>query len=481
MNAILRISAMTMALVAALVAPQAARAVSPPCDSTIYGMDSTGAIWKFTPPAPAATRVAGLTVAYGTIARGVYSGNLYDVAGSTLYSYDLGTNARTTVGTFSNTSFLIASGFSQNGLGYVMSTTEAFVFPDASSSSPTRLGTPVVSSGPAITSFNGGDLAVDVTGTGWIILSNANNYSYLYNVLFGPASTVLNPIAQITLSGAPYTVADLYSLAFGSDGTLYATSAGSGHLYAVDQVAGALTDLGAQGAALVDLASCPFGATQFQKTAPVQTAPGELMAYVISVSNSSPTATATYAFADPIASGATVTGVVCSPAGNCSGITPAQTVKANLSIPPASAMTVTIYAKNVSISANRVVNRATLTKPDGTIFNVSAYTQAAPSDVVKTVTNGTTTGTNVPAKPGDTLTYTVSYTNLTNATLSNYAMVDTIPANLTYVAGSAKCVTVPAGAACGTPALSGTTLTWPLTGSFVNGQKLVVQFQAKVN
>jgi fimbrial isopeptide formation D2 family protein/uncharacterized repeat protein (TIGR01451 family) len=474
-----------------LCVPAAALATSPPCNNTIYGMDASGNIWQFTPPAPAATRVAGLTIAFGTIARGVYSGNLYDISGSTLYSYDLGTNARTTVGTFSNTSFLIASGFSQNGLGYVMSTTEAFVFPDASSSSPTRLGAPVVSSGPALTSFNGGDLAVDISGTGWIILSNASNYSYLYNVVFGPTSTVLTPVAEITLGGAPYTTADLYSLAFGADGTLYATSAGAGHLYSVNQVSGALTDLGAQGAALEDLASCPFGASTFIKTAPVQTAPGELLAYVITVTNSSTTAAATYAFSDPITAGLAVTAAVCSPAADCSSINPAQTVTATITVPPSTAttlssMTVTIYARNSTISSGTFTNRATLTNSSGTAFTVAASTQAAVNDVVKTITNTTTgqTGSSVTSKPGDTLTYAITYSNLTNTAIASYAISDVMPANVTYVAGSAKCLTVPTGTTCTPPAgpfTPGSTLTWSLTGSFANGQKVVVQFQAKVN
>ena len=76
---------------------------------------------------------------------------------------------------------------------------------------------------------------------------------------------------------------------------------------------------------------------------------------------------------------------------------------------------------------------------------------------MRNVTSGEASGLTADiGKPGDTLEYTLSFTNNTSTALSNFAINDTTPANTTFVS-----------ATCGTPlpaAITACNLTSPAVG-----------------
>jgi uncharacterized repeat protein (TIGR01451 family) len=476
-----------------------ASATSPPCDGTIYALDSGSAVHKFTPPSYNPAPTIGLTVPYGTIARGTLSGNLFDVAGATVYAYDLGTLSQISTTALGSSSFIIAAGFGPNGIGYAISTTEAFQITETVSPftvTVKRLPAPTTASPPALTTFNGGDLAVDAQGNGWIILSNHANNSYLYRISFTGTATTLLQVAQVTLNGNPYTTADLYSLAFGVDGTLYASSNDTQHLYAIDTSSAALTDLGSQGSTLVDFASCPFGSILVSKTGPISTAPGEYMNYIISVTNTTANPIAGVSIADTLPTGATPIRATCA---LCSSVSVSgQNVAATVTLPAMTSASINVYARD-SASSGTLRNTVFITNGPDT-FSTFATSTAKANILTKTITNERTgvTGTSVPANPGDTLLYTLSYQNLTNGTIvgtagNPFTIVDSIPANTTYVASSAVCTTLPtangSSLSCTPPSapVAGK-LTWNAIGTFAPaatagqaGTTLVVTFKVTVN
>ncbi len=473
-----------------------ARAVAG-CDSKIYGVDAGGALYSFTPPSYTAVRAPGNpTLTFGTIARGVYSGKIYVVAGtnsnSALYAYDPVANTQTQVGTFSNTAFLYASGFGINGVAYAISGTETFSYTDAPTPVITKLGAPQTTSGPAMSAFTGGDLAVDLSNNGWVVLSNnASQLSYLYKVTFG-TPTLLTPVAQVSLGGTPYTEADLYSLAFGADGTLYTTSWDNGTLFSINQSTGALTSLGAQ-QKMEDFASCPFAPQPYlSKSGPTQTAAGELISYSIVASNS-PSANVTansLALSDPVPAGITIVSVACTVTGGatCSGAGfTGQTVSATVgTLPPGGSATLTVNGRNTGLALGTTVNTATMTSQSGSPFSASATTLVVANTIVKTVadiTQGTAaTATSDAGNPGDTLEYVLTYTNMTNAPLKALNLTDTIPTNTSYVAASAACVTVPSGLTCTPSGPASGILTWALSGgTLAPGATVTVKFRVKIN
>jgi uncharacterized repeat protein (TIGR01451 family) len=468
------------------------------CDSAVWGVTSNGDAYTFTPPGAAATRAANAPVfPFGTIARGIYSGYIYIVGGTgnndALTAYNPATNTQTRVGTFPNTTFLYASGFGPDGLGYVMSSSEAFSFTDAPAPIITRLGAPATTSGPAITAFNSGDLAVDQSNTGWVVLSNnATGLSYLYQVVFSGAATQLTRAAQITLNGNPYTTADLYSLAFSTAGNLYASSGNTGTLYQINETSGALTSVGAQGFDLIDFGSCPANVfTTVAKAGPSKTATGEMVLYAITATHSAAARTAApvLTLTDPVPAGITILSETCTVTNGAVCGTPSvsgQTVSATVSsLPPGSTATLTIHGKDASLAIGTTTNTASLASPFGVFAQASASTTVIANTLGKTVadiTQGTAPGTTLTAVPGDVLEYVLTYTNYTGTALSNLQIADTVPANNTYVAGSATCVTVPAGATCTAAGPISGVLTWTFTGTAIaNGATLSVKFRATVN
>jgi len=467
------------------------------CNATIYGVDGTGDLYSFLPPSPTASAVTGAPVLpSGTIARGVYTGKIYVIGGtnsnSGLYVYDLVANTLTAVGTFPNTAFLYASGFSINGLGYALSSSETFSFTDEPTPVISRLGPPQTTSGPPVGAFNAGDLAVDISNNGWTVLSNsASGLSYLYRVTFGNP-TLLQPVAQITLGGTAYTPGDLYSAAFGADGTLYTSAGNSGTLFSINLTTGALTSLGNQGSELVDFGSCPFAPQPFvNKSGPTRSAAGELMYFAVTASNS-PSATVgatNLTLSDPVPAGITILRATCLGSGGATCTTATisgQTVSTTIgSLPINSSVVLGIYGRDATLAIGTTTNTAILASSSGTPFTASATTQVVANTVTKTVAN-ITQGTSATSadfgRPGDVLEYALSYTNSTNLSLSGFTLQDTIPANTTYVAGSAACTAVPTGLTCTPAGPTAGALSWTLSGgSLAPGKTVTVLFHATIN
>ncbi len=468
------------------------------CGPAIYGVDTNGKLYTFTPPSATATLVASPGQGSGTISRGSFSGNVYLVAptaaNSPLYLYNTSTSATTQAGTFPNTAFVYASGFNQAGVGYALSSTQSFSFTDANPSTITPLPAPATTSGPALSAFNSGDLAFDQANNGWTILSNnKTGISYLYRVTFSTGSTSLSPVGQITLGGKPYTTADLYSVAFGADGTMYAAAGSSGTLYAINTATGALTSDGSQGVALDDLASCPFvPQPSLVKNGPSQVAAGELVNYTIVASNAAAATDAVYGLTlqDPLPTGISILTATCSGTAGVLCATPAvsgQTVSTTVNtIPAAGSATLKIFGRDAGLSVGTTTNTAQLTAANSATLSASASVAVIANSVTKTVANVTQntapTQSSDQALPGNTLEYVLSYTNNTNAALGGFRLSDTIPPNTTYVVSSAACVATPSGLTCSASGPTSGVLAWAYAGgALAPGQSVSVKFRVTVN
>ncbi len=171
----------------------------------------------------------------------------------------------------------------------------------------------------------------------------------------------------------------------------------------------------------------------------------------------------------PANCGATVTG---TPGGSSFTLT-------NFTLAPA-AKCVTYVA--VTTSTPTQFGTFTNTIPAGAVATSSGLTNLQPTSasitvaavslslakVVRNVTQGGSNGTSGTGLPGDTLLYTITYTNTSPFAEQNIAIKDTVPANTTFV--SAACGTLGAGLTGCTP--SGPTagvVTWTLTGALNPG------------
>jgi uncharacterized repeat protein (TIGR01451 family) len=470
------------------------------CDATIYGADLGGNLYSFTPPNAAATSVAGAPHYFFTISRGPYTGNVYNVSSgvpATLSSFNPVNLASASVGTLGNSSVLFSTGFNSDGIGYVMSTTEVWSYTDAPTPVIAYVGVPQTSSGPSIGSFSGGDIAIDGNNQGWVVETSSSNYSYLYTITWGNP-TVLTPVAQITLGGSNYAGGDLYSIAFGKDGNLYAAAYNSAQLYAINQTTAAMTLIGGQGVQLADFASCPFlPSVSIGKTGPTQSSAGELMAYDIQVANSASSFVSAMGIplSDTVPAGITVLRATCSTTGTASCAVPAigtatgsgTPVSTTASIPAGGSATLLIVGRNASVPLGTSANTAQTTV-NGNVLTATSSTTILASDVVKTVQNITqgtaATTTAGQGNPGDVLEFTLTYQNDTNYPVTGFALSDNLPANTTYVASSAACVSVPAGLTCtpSGPAGAQNTISWSTSGAaLAPNATVVVKFRAKIN
>jgi uncharacterized repeat protein (TIGR01451 family) len=310
--------------------------------------------------------------------------------------------------------------------------------------------------------------------------------------------TVLTEVAQVTLGGSNYTTGDLYSLAFGKDGNLYAAAYNSAQLYTISQTTAAMTLIGSQGPALADFASCPFlPSVSIVKTGPSRSSAGELMAYTISVANSpsSFVSASGIPLSDTVPPGITVLRATCAVAGSATCAAPVigaatgsgTPVTATASVPAGSSAVLTILGRNATLPIGTTANTAQ-TVVNGNTLTASTSATILASDVVKTVQNITqgtaATITSNNGNPGDILEFSLTYQNGTNYSLTSFALSDNLPANTSYVAGSAACVTVPAGLTCAPSGPAGplNTFTWAISGgSLAPNGTVTVKFRAKIN
>jgi uncharacterized repeat protein (TIGR01451 family) len=232
------------------------------------------------------------------------------------------------------------------------------------------------------------------------------------------------------------------------------------------------------------------------KTGTAQASPGGLIAYSIVVANSGPLGANATVFKDIVPTGITIVGTpkcaVTTGSAACGTVSVSgQTVSSTITTLP-SGSSVTFTVEGSSSASASYTNTATITPPSGVTdpnpTSSSATTVVAASNgVIKTVANvtqGGTPSTQNTANPGDTLQYTLTYTNQTGIALQNFAMQDATPANTTFV--SASCVTpLPSGITACTvtsPSVGGTgNVSWTYSGALANGgvASFVLRVQVK--
>ncbi|MEI8307796.1 MAG: DUF11 domain-containing protein, partial [Chloroflexales bacterium] len=218
-------------------------------------------------------------------------------------------------------------------------------------------------------------------------------------------------------------------------------------------------------------------------------APGDLLTYTINYTNTSdvsanpgsanhvvikdtiPTNTTYVSCSIPVADG------TCSQAGGVVTYTLSHHV-----VPGASgSVQVTVQVKPTVIGGESVVNNLTLDYNDG-LGNPYPQKVASDTDTVQLIPvlptmivakdDGVTLTT-----PGDSLTYTITYTNTSVSPAANVVLRDTIPTNTTY----AGCTVVtPATGTCASDPVTGV-VTFNLNGSVASGASGQVQVQVQVN
>lgn len=228
-----------------------------------------------------------------------------------------------------------------------------------------------------------------------------------------------------------------------------------------------------------------------QKVGPTQIGAGETVQYRITIANASGGSAVANGlnFVDPVPSGIALvsatcvasTGVTCS-APSISG----QTVRATIDGLAAGGLaTISIVGRNGALPLGTTTNTAGVSSSQIPTINAASSVVVVANSATKTVANITQSsaaGATGVAVPGDTLEYTISYTNGTNAGLAGFAFTDVVPANTTYVAGSAACVTTPAALSCTASGPVASVLTWTYGGgSVMPGDVLTVKFRVTVN
>ena len=114
-----------------------------------------------------------------------------------------------------------------------------------------------------------------------------------------------------------------------------------------------------------------------------------------------------------------------------------------LAVGQSAAVTVTASVVDLAAStrANGLLNTAYVSAPGITPSPASALVDVDYPKLdkrVRNVTQGTAASTNNEGKSGDVLEYCFAINNFGSSTLNSYTLRDTIPANTTYVPGSAS-------------------------------------------
>jgi uncharacterized repeat protein (TIGR01451 family) len=133
---------------------------------------------------------------------------------------------------------------------------------------------------------------------------------------------------------------------------------------------------------------------------------------------------------------------------------------------------VTVTAQFTYTNASPALS-ATYTRSDATTVSNAANSGLR---LAKTVDKST-------AKSGDTLLYTIAYSNVSSGTVSNIVIADSTPSYTTFV--SAACGTLPTGitaCAVSTQPSSGSTgaIKWTLTGSLASSASGQVTFSVRI-
>ncbi len=342
-----------------------------------------------------------------------------------------------------------------------------------------------------------GDIAVVPTA-----VNNETLYVVATHSLYTINASTGNVTGPVTVSGP---TGSLTGLAYIPNGDLVACEqVGSGSAWTLWEYTTAGASVGSKtgistGSDVVnDLASVPatFSVT---KTGTTLAGPGDSMFYRVAMKNTGYFTYPTGSIDDPVPANvviSTTTLPACAVTGGTGTCTitstgGAQTVIATVANLSAGATATLTVVGTPSASSGTAVNTAKASVPyDPTQYGgetltsssvTTTFTAAALAKQVANITQSLGPGTSVNANPGDTLEYTLTFTNRRAFPIQSFALSDTIPANDTYVAASATCVTTPGPLTCA-PSQAGGVVTFTYSGGSlaVNGT-IVAKFRVKVN
>ena len=120
------------------------------------------------------------------------------------------------------------------------------------------------------------------------------------------------------------------------------------------------------------------------------------------------------------------------------------------------------------------------TQTDITTLSASAAANAQSLALIKSVWNVSRNASGETATPGETLRYSIVYSNIGNNALDEVTVYDTVPNFTQLVAGSLLCDDTPSGLGCN-PSSQGIDLKWLITGALPAGVQGKVSYQVTVD
>jgi uncharacterized repeat protein (TIGR01451 family) len=217
-----------------------------------------------------------------------------------------------------------------------------------------------------------------------------------------------------------------------------------------------------QASATTTVGAAPQTDVTITKTATKQVIVGDDITYKMTVSNDSSVATdKTLTVSDNLPAGVQFKSVTPGNGWNCNSSAHLSCTYAGSLAAGASAPAITVVATALAGAVPSVTNIADVTNPNDSNPNNNEDSATTVVDVTAPVLNLHKSA--VPAdgstvERGDRIDYTLNYSNTGNGDADNAVITDVVPANTTYVAGSAAC-----GAGCtATYDAASHTVTWSL-------------------
>ncbi len=247
-----------------------------------------------------------------------------------------------------------------------------------------------------------------------------------------------------------------------------------------------------------DLASIPATFT-VTKSGTTSAGPGDSVDYFVTLTNTSFFALPSAGITDPLPANmipsatilptCTVTGSGTCTVTSALGASTATASVANLGVGSSAKLTIVAAPNAASGSATNTARGSVPFDPNeyggDTLATNPVTTSFTAANLAKQITNVTQglgpSSTSVVSNPGDIIKYTMTFTNNRGFAISSFTIQDAVPANMTYVAASATCVTTPSPLTCAA-VQSGGNLTFTYSGgTLAAGASAVVSFQTKVN
>jgi uncharacterized repeat protein (TIGR01451 family) len=342
----------------------------------------------------------------------------------------------------------------------------------------------------------GGDLTVQQTAAGAAtiyVVSGTNFYS-----INATSGTVTGPTAVAGPTGSLTGLAQIGNgrlvaceqIGSGSPWTLYElTTAGA--------VVATHTGITTGSDVVNDMASVPalFTAT---KTGTAAGGPGDSVVYKVTVTNTGFVTYPTAMLKDPVPSNITISATTppsCAVAGGGScAITSsagAQTVTAQVTNLAASATATLTITGTPTVTSGSQTNVGTVSVPydpggGGAMSSsppgvTTTYTSPNLTKQVTNVTQSLGPANAEPANPGDTMEYTLQFTNRRGVAMTSLTIQDLLPPNTTYTAASATCVAKAGFTTC-TPSMAAGTVQFAFAGgSLANNAVVTLKFRVTVN